>query len=727
MNEFIEQFVIESKENIEQGTADLLALEKDPRDTATLDSAFRAFHTLKGSAGIVEFTAMADAVHAAEDVLAAIRAGSRPITKTTISDCLACLDQVSRWLEAMEATGEVPADAQARASQIVQRFDASLKQDSAAASPQVRAAKAPWMESLLAKHASARATATTAVRYAPDPDCFLEHEDPLARIAGLPGLLAVEVEPATPWPPVGVLDPYLCNIVITALTHSSPAELSSAIGDELLRCEIASLASVGSSPLYTELATRARELLEAQVALLRDTGVYRDARAASAGVVAAHVLRSARRDAEAANIARLAQIDPIALLGGLESLLGQQEPMGVASAQPAADYAPARTLRVDASRIDSLVNMTGELTVAKNSIGHIVQLAQEGDARAVTTLKEAHARLDGLVSELQRLVLGMRVLPVRHVFQRFSRVLREMGSASGKPVELVVEGSDTEADKTIVEMLFEPLLHVLRNAMDHGVEDAATRRARGKPPIARIVLRAQRAGDQVVVEVRDDGGGIDLARVRAVALARQLVEPDALAARSDAEIIDLIFEPGFSTADRVNDISGRGVGMDAVRTAVHRLGGRVVVESESGRGTTVRLTLPFSVMMTPVLMVVAGGQTFGVPLDTVVETLRLDADRVVRVGAAHAIVHRNRTLPVVKLEHALGLPCDDRENADATLVVTAYGASLGALQVDAIREPVEVMLKPLEGLLAGTRGLAGSALLGDGSVLLVIDLGEVLQ
>jgi two-component system chemotaxis sensor kinase CheA len=731
MNEFIEQFVIESREYVEQGTADLLALEQDPADAATLDSAFRAFHTLKGSAGIVEFAAMADAVHAAEDVLAAIRAGSRPITTTTISDCLACLDQVSRWLEAMQATGEVPGDAQAQAAAIVRRFGASEEPGTAAAPPQAHAANAAsalWVEPLLAKHAHVRATATTAVRYAPDPDCFLEHEDPLARMAGLPGLLAVEVEPVTAWPPVDVLDPYLCNIVITALTRSSAAELSAAIGDQLPRCEVVPLVSVGSSPSHTALSTRAREVLEAQVALLRETGArHRRARAASAGAVAAHVLRSARHDEEAANIARLAQGDPDALLDGLEAILGQHEPMGEAAAHPAVDYAPARTLRVEASRIDALVNMTGELTVAKNSIGHIVKLTQKGDASAATMLKEAHARLDGLVGELQRFVLGMRVLPLRHVFQRFPRVLREMGAASGKPVELVVEGGETEADKTIVEMLFEPLLHVLRNAMDHGVEDAATRRARGKPPIARIVLRAQRAGDQVVVEVRDDGGGIDLARVRRVALARQLVEPDALAARSDAEIVDLIFEPGFSTADRVTDISGRGVGMDAVRTAVHRLGGRVTIESETGRGTTVRFALPFSVMMTRVMLVVAGGQTFGVPLDAVVETLRLDAGRVVRVGAAHAIVHRNRTVPVVALAQALGLPHDDRERADATLVVTAYGASVGALAVDAIGEQLEVMLKPLEGLLAGTRGLAGSALLGDGSVLLVIDLSGVLQ
>jgi two-component system, chemotaxis family, sensor kinase CheA len=193
MNEFVEQFLLESREHVEQGTADLLALEKRPGDTAVLDSAFRAFHTLKGSAGIIEFDAMADAVHAAEDVLSGIRAGSRGITSSTISDCIACLDQVSRWLDAMQATGEVPAGADVEAKAIVRRFGARAEAvTNVAAALPARAGQSRWAETLLAKHLALCMSATTALRYAPHPDCFLEHEDPLARIAALPGLLVVD-------------------------------------------------------------------------------------------------------------------------------------------------------------------------------------------------------------------------------------------------------------------------------------------------------------------------------------------------------------------------------------------------------------------------------------------------------------------------------------------------------------------------------------------------------
>jgi two-component system chemotaxis sensor kinase CheA len=331
------------------------------------------------------------------------------------------------------------------------------------------------------------------------------------------------------------------------------------------------------------------------------------------------------------------------------------------------------------------------------------------------------------VGALQRAVLGMRVLPLRHVFQRFPRLMREMSADLGKPANLVVEGDDTEADKVIVEMLFEPLLHVLRNAMDHGVENAAARSARGKSPAATIRLRAARQGEHVVVEASDDGRGIDVARVREVALARNVAPAETLEAMSDADAIDLIFAPGFSTAAVVTGLSGRGVGLDAVRTAVERLGGRVGIESRAGEGTTVRFTLPFSVMMTRVMTVEAGGQMFGIPLDAMVETVRVRVDSIAAVGAAKAIVLRNRTLPLVELAGALGVRRPESMETEATIVVARVEGQFGALRVDRLGERMEVMLKPLDGLLAGMPGIAGSTLLGDGSVLLVLDLAELLQ
>ena len=301
-----------------------------------------------------------------------------------------------------------------------------------------------------------------------------------------------------------------------------------------------------------------------------------------------------------------------------------------------------------------------------------------------------------------------------------------MAGALRKPARLIVEGATTEADKTIVEAIAEPLLHVLRNGLDHGVESTSDRTAQGKPETATINLRASRQGDRVVVEVQDDGCGIDVARVREVALRRNVASEAALSAMSDEEAIDLIFAPGFSTAVQVTALSGRGVGMDVVRTTVERLGGRVTVASTAGKGTVVRFSLPFTVMMTTVLTVEAAGQIFGVPMDAVVETIRIARDSISAVGSARALVVRNRTLPLVDLSHALGREGKLRTD-DASVLVVRVGGHLGGLEVDRLGDRIDVMLTAPEGLLAGVPGIDGTTLMGDGRVLVVLDLQAVFD
>ena len=407
---------------------------------------------------------------------------------------------------------------------------------------------------------------------------------------------------------------------------------------------------------------------------------------------------------------------------------GSAAPAMRAESSPAVETV-ARTLRVDAARIDSLVRLTGELTVAKNAIGHTARLAHANGDAVAGLLKEHHLVLDRLIGQLQSSAIAMRVLPLRSVFQRFPRVMREMASSLGKPVKLEIEGEDTEADKTIVEMLFEPLLHIVRNAIDHGVEDANERLKAGKPAVATIHLRAARAADQVLIEVTDDGGGIDLERVAEVATRRGLATEANLRMMSEADIIDLIFAPGFSTAARITEISGRGVGMDTVRTAVENMGGRVSIASRRGHGTTVSFALPFSVMMTQVMTVESGGQVFGIPVDAVVETVRIASEDIAGVGEARVIVHRNRTVPIIELGTVLD-GSQQRETSAEThamvVIVAVAGQSVG-IRVDRPGERMEVILKPLDGLLSGTPGIAGTTLLGDGRILLVLDIVEILQ
>lgn len=621
MNEFIEQFLIEARELVEQGAGDLLALETQPDDRGRLDSAFRAFHTLKGAAGIVDFAAMARALHAAEDALDAVRAGSRPLTPRLVGDCLYALDWVEQWLDRMEAAGDVPADAEPDADAVVARFDAGL-----AASP---APPAP----------------------ASGPDSAADG----------------------------------------AAAGEAGAALS--IGEQALEAQIRMLQAAGKEGLAGRLQSAARIAERALAALGR-----------SRGAIAPALDRA------------LAAADPAALIAALRAA---PPPSPLPAAEPA-----VRALRVDVERVDALVRLTGELTVARTALGHLADIAETGDdpRRFAARLKDQHAVLERLVGDLQHAVLGMRVLPLRQAFQRFPRLVRELGAQLGKPVRLLTEGDDTEADKAVVEALSEPLLHVLRNAVDHGVEDAAGRRAAGKPSIGVITLRGRRDGDQVVIEIEDDGRGIDADAVRAAAARKGLASAAALKAMTDAEAVDLVFAPGFSTAAAVSDVSGRGVGMDAVRAAVERLGGRASLRTRPGQGTVVRLALPFTVMMTQVMVVTVGSQTFGVPFDAIAETVRVARDRIVAVGAARAIIVRGRTVPLIALDEALGLPPAGAGGDHATiLIVTLSGHEVG-LEVDGLGDRMDVMLKPIGGLLSGAPGLAGATLLGDGQVLLVLDL-----
>jgi len=733
VNEFIEQFLIESRELIEQATDDLLTLEGKPDDAERLDNAFRAFHTLKGAAGIVDFDAMARALHAAEDVLASVRAGDEAVTPELISDCLTCLDQVAQWLDAMQADGQPPADADAAAEALVKRFHRTA---APVVAPDARATP-DWVEALVAQHRLGEAS--VALRYAPEPDAFLRGQDPLSLLAAVPNLLALELDESEAWPPLGELDPFRCRLVFLALAACTATEARQAVHPANGHFAIHGIAS--QDPRAGDLSLTARHLVEAQLQLLGGASQEGLAgRMASAARVAVNVLQYSARGGEVGAVERaLARSLEVGSPDGLaEAIRGVLEGVSEVHATTLSDSvmverapveAAARTLRVDVERIDALVNLTGELLVAKNALGHASARAQVGMdlAELAAMLKDQHAVLQRLVDELQRSVLNIRVLQMRYVFHRFPRLVREMVVSLGKPAHLVTEGDETEADKVIVESLFEPLLHVLRNALDHGVESPAARAAAGKPAAATITLRARRQNDNVVVEVEDDGAGVDVARVREVAAQRGVASNEALAEMSDAEATDLIFSAGFSTAAEVTNLSGRGIGMDAVRTAIERLGGRATVESRAGEGTTVRFLLPFAVLMSRVLTVEAGGQLFGIPLEAIRETVRVRRSEIKPIGAAQAFVWRNRTVPLIDLEDALGARSMPSTSHEASVVVATAAGQLGGLRVDKLGERLEVMLKPLVGLLTGMPAIAGTTLLGDGRVLLVLDLQELLQ
>ena len=391
----------------------------------------------------------------------------------------------------------------------------------------------------------------------------------------------------------------------------------------------------------------------------------------------------------------------------------------------------ARVLKVPQEKVDRLMDLIGEMVVAKNALPYLATKAEEvyGSRDLAREIKAQFAVINRIAEDMQDGIMQVRMLPMSSVFQRFPRLVRDVARQLGKRVRLVLEGEEAEADKHIVESLGDPLIHILRNSLDHGLETPEARRAAGKPEEGRITVRASQEGDRVLIEIEDDGKGIDPAVIKRKAFEKGLIDETRLESISDQEAIQLVFAPGFSTAETVSNLSGRGVGMDVVKNSLEKIGGQVRLTSEKGRGTRIALTLPLSVAVSNVLMVKMNGQRFGVPMDVVVETVRVPRDEIHVIKGRRVSVLRGKIVPLFGADELLSLPEAPIANAEgeyAVLVVRVDGATVGMI-VDGFAQTTDVILKPLEGPLSGLAGFAGSALLGDGSVLLVLDMKELMN
>lgn len=389
---------------------------------------------------------------------------------------------------------------------------------------------------------------------------------------------------------------------------------------------------------------------------------------------------------------------------------------------------PARVLKVDQAKVDTLMNLIAELVVSKNSLPFLARRAEDvyGSRDMGREIKAHYAVIDHLVQEMQRAIMDVRMLPVSDVFERFPRLVRDLSRRLNKHIDLKIVGEDTAADKTIIESLGDPLIHLVRNAIDHGIESPEQRAEAGKPEAATIQLKAFQERDQVVIEVSDDGRGIDPAAIRMKAFEKGMLAEDKVDTLSDQEAVNLIFLPGFSTTEEISDLSGRGVGLDVVRTAVEKFNGQINLSSHKGEGTMVRLSLPLSMAVAKVMLVELGDALFGVPMDGVAETVRVPRNRIHRVKRSEAFVLRETIVPLVHMRDLLGLPPRVVEIEEEAVLVARVGRGAVGLVVDRLREGIDVILKPLEGMLAGVRGYSGAALLGDGRVLLVLNLKDLL-
>ena len=378
---------------------------------------------------------------------------------------------------------------------------------------------------------------------------------------------------------------------------------------------------------------------------------------------------------------------------------------------------PKKTVRVDIERLDTLMNLVSELIIIKNSL--------EANLDNADFDTDSIEYLERITTSIHDAVMKVRMVPIEQVFDRFPRMIRDIARELDKDIELHMFGKETELDRTVIDEIGDPLIHILRNSADHGLESRSERAKTGKPPVGNIYLRAYQDGNNVVIEVEDDGRGIDIAKVRRKIVERGLETPDIVASLSDKEVIEYLFKPSFSTADEVTDLSGRGVGLDVVKTKIEALGGVVEVETAWGKGTKFSIRIPLTLAIIQALLVKIGSEKYAIPLSSISEIVNVKPEEIRMVRNQEVILLRNMVIPVVRLNEILEVP-DSIENQKAiTCVIVKKGDKLSSFLVDSLVGQQEIVIKSLGKVLSNIKYIAGATILGDGNVALILDVNSL--
>lgn len=619
--------------------------------------------------------------------------------------------------------------------------------------------------------------------YSPVEECFFQGDDPFYQARQTPGILWGDITARKHWPNLAELDPYCCVLDFSILSTASLEELQEYyryVPDQVRIIPVpASLLVLPQgyhnggngvqlphsreheasesvpavlSPEVIALIAAQREILSMPDDIAWLAGRIKSVAASLSGCLHAIGSSGITQSLGDALDEALEQQASAPLLHWLDShfkqtldaspLLPQLNQSATATqtgqlvgevkfGRRADDtYNGPKSIKVDQIKIDRLMNLIGEMVVAKNALPYLAGRAENvfGVRDLSREIKSQYAVINRIAEEMQDTIMQVRMMPVSFVFQRFPRLVRDTSHKLGKEVNLILEGEETEADKNIIESLGDPLVHIVRNSLDHGIEMPDVRRALGKPVAGTIIIRATQEADRVVIEIRDDGKGIDPEIIKRLAYEKGIIDDDRLQRLTDQEAVNLVFAAGFSTAEVVSDLSGRGVGMDVVRTAIEKVNGTIQLESEMAKGTRIRLSLPLSLAVTNVMIVESNNQLFGVPMGSVVETVRIPQADIHTIKKNQATVLRGRIVPLKSLNSLLSqhVPPKANEDDELAVLIVSLGDETVGIMVDDFRETVEIILKPMTGVLAGLSAYAGSALLGDGSVLMVLDIKEIL-
>ncbi|MBQ0799530.1 MAG: chemotaxis protein CheA [Porticoccaceae bacterium] len=705
LSQFYSIFVEESSELIEAMEAGLLQLELGDIDDEIVNTIFRAAHSIKGSGATLGFNEIADFTHGVEAMLEEMRSGERPVTKDGISLLLECVDCLRGMIKRC-TTNE--SNDQALIAGLSGQLESLLNTVIPAGEDSLNLST----ETTTAATTNTATTNTWTISFQPHRNLFFTGNDPFRLLRELETMGDLKVQVNTEHLPGFVdLDPQQCHL-------GWDMTLTGQIEEDQIRDVFAWVED--DCDLTLTLQRSKQEVDDPASSGVVDAATVSEGQTITDELKAPNNLKAAPEKQSSESEA--GKPTPAA---GEVAVTEQKKKRRATDTAALSDGFGEETssIRVSTDKVDDLVNLVGELVITQSIL---TQATKNIDPVQMATLTHSLQQLERNTRDLQEQALNIRMLPISFAFQRLPRIVHDLNRSLGKQVKLKFTGESTELDKTVLEKIGDPLVHLVRNALDHGIEMPEQRRAAGKEENGTIEVKAFYQGGSILIEVSDDGSGLDTDKILQKAKEKSLVDEEA--ELTTEQIKNLVFEPGFSTADKVSNISGRGVGMDVVRRNITDLGGRVEVRSERGRGTIFTIKLPLTLAILDGQMVQVGDQVYVVPLLAIVESVKVKPGDIHRVaGEAEVYKYRNDCLPVVRLSEAFGVQEGRLSLVDGLLVIVDVDGQLIGLNIDDVLGQQQVVVKSLEKNFREVPGISGATILGDGSVALIVDVPALVQ
>ena len=688
-NQYMEMFLEESREHLQSLNDGLLGLESNPEDLSILNEIFRNAHTIKGMSATMGYNKIAELTHDMENVLDLLRKEQLKITEDIIDVLFKCVDSLEQMIESVGGGG---------AEDIVDVSEFAAKLNEIAKGGGAPAAAAPAAPATAAPAAAAPAAAPASKALE-----LTDTDKSVIQEAKNSGLRAYHIT-------VTLADTCLLKSARSYMVMNALDALGDVIKSVPPAEDLEQEKFDHSFDLIIVTDAEAKTLEDAILSIseiVKATVVNLDDEAAAA-----------KTAAPAAAPAAPAAAKPAAAPAAKPAAAAAKKPAPVSAEKK---LKSGQSVRVDIEKLDSLLNLVGELVINK------VRLEQIGITHRLTELTETLEQMDRVTTDLQSVVMKVRMVPVGQVFNRFPRMVRDLAKELNKEINLTIEGEETELDRTVIDEIGDPLMHLLRNSLDHGVEHPDDREAKGKPRTGEVGLIARHEGNNVVIMVTDDGKGIDADVIRRKAVEKGMVSQEEADNMDDAEAVRLVFLPGFSTAEVITDVSGRGVGMDVVRSKIEALGGHVDVETKIDEGSIFKIKLPLTLAIIQALLVKVQEEMYAIPLGSIDSTININPDSIKTVQNKEVIVLRGQIIPIIRLGNILNVPqASEKENEDIFVVVVHLGDRKAGIVVDNLIGQQEIVIKTLGKLLAGLKVISGATVLGDGRVALILDVSALM-